>query len=82
MIDELEINKSYTAGFLLEFLSENRRQNIRLVSVENINLLSAPSNQKYIVYEMMEIFLHEWTDKNSYKINTNGASKLYYIKPE
>jgi hypothetical protein len=83
MENELERGKSYTIGVLLEFLSENSRQNTFLASGNNINLLALPRNDKYVVYEISSIFLHRFSvdNPNSYMINNNNST-LYYIRPE
>lgn len=80
MNNELELNKSYTVEFLLEFLLLNRNTNTLLASINNINLLSEPRNQKYVVYDVHTVFLHKFGDKGSYIINSNDAPKIYYIK--
>lgn len=81
MENELKLNQSYTTEFLLGFLSENSRHNILLASKENLNLWSISRQQKFIVYDVREIFFHKFSG-DSYVINNNGASKVYYIKPE
>ncbi len=81
MANKLELNQSYTAEFLLDFLSGNSRQNILLASQESLSLLSVSRKQKFTVYDVRELFLHKFSD-NAYVINSNGASKIYYIKPE
>lgn len=81
MVNKLELNQSYTAGFLLDFLSENSHQNILLASQENLNLLSISRKQKFTVYDVRELFIHKFSN-NSYVINSGSSSKIYYIKPE
>jgi hypothetical protein len=86
MENELELNQSYTADFLLNFLSENSRRNIFLASQQNLNLSNSnlsfiSRTQKFIVYDVCEIFLHKFNSNGSYVIN-NDISKIYYIKPE
>jgi len=78
MENELELGKSYTVEFLLNFLSENYRQNIFLASTNNINLISLPRDNKYVVYDIQSPFLHRFNERG-YILN-NSDFKLYYLK--
>ena len=76
---ELELGKSYSGEVLLDFLEENCRRNVLLVSEENMNMRSRDQrNKKFVVYDIQEIFLHRFDAKEeAYKIEQDPF-KLYY----
>jgi len=77
MEDELELGKSYTVDFLLNFLSQNYRQNIFLASVNGLDLTSLPRDKKFIVYEIQSSFLHKCVNPDTYAKN---ETKIYHVK--
>jgi hypothetical protein len=81
MENGLELDHSYTVDFLLEFLSQNYRQNVFLGSVNEINLLSLPRDKNYIISDIQPIYLHRFssTNPNSYILNNDFT--LYFLKP-
>jgi hypothetical protein len=80
MENELALGKIYTVDFLLNFLSQNYRQNLFLASTNDMNLLSLPRDSKYVVYDIQSAFLHRFS-ANSY-LQNNSDFKFYYIKPK
>jgi hypothetical protein len=58
MENEFELGKSYTVEILLQFLLEIYRQNIFLVTVDDINVLSLPLGKKYFINKIQPIFLY------------------------
>lgn len=81
-MNNLEIGKSYTTEYLLGFLSQNRRKNIFIASLENMNLLSIPRSKKFTISDIQSIYIHRFSDKDSYMINNDDDSALIFIKPE
>ena len=78
MEDELELGKSYTIDSLLNFLSQNYRQNIFLVSTNVVDLTVLPRDKELIVSDIQSIFLHKFTKPDTYIKNTE--TKLYHLK--
>ena len=77
MEDELELGKSYTVDFLLNFLSETYRQNIFLVSSNIVDLTALPHDKKFVVSDIQSTFLHKFIKPETYIKNTE--TKLYHI---
>ena len=78
MEDELVLGTSYTVDFLLNFLSENYRQNIFLISASGVDLNSLPRHKNFVIYEIQSALLHKFVDFNTYGKN---EAKIYHIKP-
>lgn len=78
MGDELVLGTSYTVDFLLNFLSENYRQNIFLTSANVVDLNSLPRHKNFVIYEIQSAFLHKFVNFNTYAKN---EAKIYHIKP-
>jgi hypothetical protein len=78
MEEELEVGKNYTVEFLLDFLSQNYRQNIFLTSANGIDLISLPRDKNFVVNEIQSGFLHKCINPSTY---TKNETKIYHIKP-
>jgi hypothetical protein len=79
MENELQLGNIYTGEFLQNFLSQDYRQNLFLASTNDLNLMSLPRENKYIVYDIQSAFLHRFSE-HSYLQNYSDF-KFYYIKP-
>ncbi len=83
MDKELSIGKSYTAQFLLEFLSENCNRNVVLESKTNTNLLEESRREtKFTISKIHTTYLHSMRSNppGSYVINNDFT--IYLITPE
>ena len=77
-MEELELREIYTVDFLLNFLSNNYRQNAFLASAHNVDLLSLPRASEFIVDDIQSVYVHECVNPNTY---TKNEAKIYRIKP-
>jgi hypothetical protein len=77
MEEELEIGKSYTVDYLLNFLSQNYRHNVCLASANSVDLISLPRNKEFIVHEIQSDFLHQCVDPSTY---TKNETKIFHIR--
>jgi len=68
----------YSQNELINFLSDNFRDNVLLVSEEPLNLLECSSEAKFEIKNIEEKWLHKFNNINAY--NETNRYMLFYIK--